>query len=191
MPSTPASFFAAFPVATVAQIRARTFHPFLYWVVVVATTTAGTTMADLADRSLGVGYVGGSLILFALLMAVIRAWWRAVGTVSVDAITTPKAEAFYWVTILASNTLGAALGDFLADDSGLGFELFWTAFIVTRPLGATLGDLLTKPHADGGFALSRINSSGLIALFIIVGIVALPQRAALRPGGQSGAMGRH
>jgi uncharacterized membrane-anchored protein len=210
-------FFAAFLVAAFAQIRARSFHPFLYWVVIVATTTAGTTMADFADRSLGVGYVGGSLILFALLMAVLGAWWRTVGTVSVDAITTPKAEAFYWVTILASNTLGTALGDFLADDSGLGFEggalvfagllaivaagyfftglsrtlLFWTAFILTRPLGATLGDLLTKPHADGGFALSRISSSGLIALFIIVCILAFPQRSGRHPGGQSAAIGRH
>ena len=115
-------FFAIFLVAAVAQIRARTFHPFLYWAVIVATTTAGTTMADFADRSLGIGYIGGSLILFALLMAVLGAWWRVVGTVSVDTITTPKVEAFYWATILASNTLGTALGDFLADDSGLGFE---------------------------------------------------------------------
>jgi uncharacterized membrane-anchored protein len=196
------------------QIRARSLHPFLYWAVIVATTTAGTTMADFADRSLGIGYVGGSLILFVLLLAVLAAWWRAVGTVSVDTISDPVAEAFYWATILFSNTLGTALGDFLADDSGLGYEggalvfagllaivaaayfftatsrtlLFWTAFILTRPLGATLGDTLTKPLTDGGLALSRISSSGIIALFIIVCVLLLPQRAGLHPGGQSGAM---
>jgi uncharacterized membrane-anchored protein len=210
-------FFAIFLVTVTAQIRVRSFHPFLYWMVIVATTTAGTTMADFSDRSLGVGYVGGSLILFALLLAVLVAWWKAVGTVSVDTITTPKAEAFYWATILASNTLGTALGDFLADDSGLGFEggafvfagllavvaavyfftttsrtlLFWIAFILTRPLGATVGDLLTKPVSDGGFALSRISSSALIAVFIVACILLLPQRAGLHPGGQSGAMRRN
>lgn len=203
-------FFAIFLVAVTAQIRARSFHPFLYWAVIVATTTVGTTMADFSDRSLGIGYVGGSLILFALLLAVLWAWWRVVGTVSVNTITTPKAEAFYWVTILASNTLGTALGDFLADNSGIGYEggalvftgllaivaaayfftatsrtlLFWTAFILTRPLGATLGDTLTKPLAHGGLALSRISSSAIIALFIIVCILVLPQRAGLHPGGQ-------
>jgi uncharacterized membrane-anchored protein len=201
-------FFAIFLVTATGQIRARTFHPFLYWIVIVATTTAGTTMADFADRSLGIGYIGGSLTLLALLAAVLAAWWTTLGTVSVDTITTPKAEVFYWVTILASNTLGTALGDFLADDSGLGFDggamvftgllaivaavyfftsmsrtlLFWTAFILTRPLGATLGDLLTKPHTDGGFALSRINSSALIALFMIVCILVIPQRAGRHPG---------
>jgi uncharacterized membrane-anchored protein len=205
-------FFAIFLVTVTAQIRARSFHPFLYWGVIVATTTAGTTMADFADRSLGIGYIGGSLILFALLLAVLWAWWRAVGTVSVSAITTPRAEAFYWATILFSNTLGTALGDFLADDSGLGYEggalvfagllaivaggyfwtstsrtlLFWTAFILTRPLGATLGDLLTKPLADGGLALSRISSSAIIALFMVVCILMLPQRAGRHPGGLSG-----
>jgi uncharacterized membrane-anchored protein len=207
-------FFAIFLVLVVAQIRVRALHPFLYWAVIVATTTAGTTMADFSDRSLGIGYVGGSVILFVLLLAVLAAWWRAVGTVSVNAITTPAAEAFYWATILFSNTLGTALGDFLADDGGLGYErgalvfafllaivaagycvtatsrtlLFWTAFILTRPLGATLGDTLTKPHVDGGLALSRISSSGVIALFIIVCILVLPQRAGLHPGGQSGTM---
>jgi uncharacterized membrane-anchored protein len=210
-------FLAILLAAVTAQIRARTFHPFLYWLVIVATTTAGTTMADFADRSLGVGYVGGSLILFSLLMVVLAAWWKTLGTVSINTITTSKAEAFYWATILASNTLGTALGDFLADDSGLGFEggalvfaallaivaaiyfltgtsrtlLFWTAFILTRPLGATLGDLVTKPHADGGFALSRISSSGLIALFIVVSILLLPQRAGQHPGGQSTGMRRN
>jgi uncharacterized membrane-anchored protein len=207
-------FFALFLVAVTAQIRARSFHPFLYWLVIVATTTVGTTMADFADRSLGVGYIGGSLILFALLLAMLAAWWRSVGTVSVNAIVTPKAEAFYWATILASNTLGTALGDFLADDSGLGYEggalvftgllaivaagyyftstsrtlLFWTAFILTRPLGATLGDTLTKPLTDGGIALGRFTSSTIIAVFIIVCILVLPQRAGQHPGGQTGAI---
>jgi uncharacterized membrane-anchored protein len=210
-------FLAIFLIVVAAQIRARSFHPFLYWAVIVATTTVGTTMADFADRSLGVGYIGGSLMLFALLVAVLAAWWRSVGTVSVTAITTPKAEAFYWATILASNTLGTALGDFLSDDSGLGYEgsalvfagmlaivaagyfltstsrtvLFWTAFILTRPLGATLGDLLTKPLADGGLAMSRISSSGLIALFMVVCILTLSQKAGGHSGGQSAPMSGH
>jgi uncharacterized membrane-anchored protein len=205
-------FFAIFLVTVVAQIRARSFHPSLYWAVIIATTTVGTTMADFADRSLGIGYVGGSIVLFALLLAVLATWWRTLGTVSLNAITTPKAEACYWATILSSNTLGTALGDFLADDTGLGYEggalvfagllaivasgyfftatsrtlLFWTAFILTRPLGATLGDLATKPHADGGLALGRINASGIIALFIVVCILVLPQRPGLHPGGQPG-----
>jgi uncharacterized membrane-anchored protein len=210
-------FFAIFLVTVTAQIRTRVFHPFLYWLVIVATTTAGTTMADFADRSLGIGYIGGSLALFTILLAVLAVWWRTVGTVSVNAIATPKAEAFYWVTILASNTLGTALGDFLADDSGLGFEggavvfafllaivaavysltgasrtlLFWTAFILTRPLGATVGDLLTKPVADGGFALSRVVSSAILALFIFGCILILPQKAGQHPGGQSGTVRGH
>jgi uncharacterized membrane-anchored protein len=210
-------FFAIFLFAVIAQIRARSFHPFLYWAVIVATTTVGTTMADFSDRSLGIGYVGGSLILFALLLAELGVWWRSVGTISVNTITTPTAEAFYWAAILFSNTLGTALGDFLADDSGLGYEggalvfagllaivaagyfftsksrtlLFWTAFILTRPLGATLGDTLTKPLAHGGLALSRITSSAIIALFIIVCILVLPQRAGLHPGGQSGVVQRN
>jgi uncharacterized membrane-anchored protein len=204
-------FFAFFLATVIPQIRARSYHPFLYWAVIVATTTVGTTMADFADRSLGIGYVGGSLILLGLLLAVLLAWWRSVGTVSVTAIHTPKAEAFYWATILASNTLGTALGDFLADDSRLGYEggalvfaslialvaaayfltatsrtlLFWTAFILTRPLGATLGDLLTKPLRDGGLALSRFSSSGIIALFIVGCILMLSRRAGAHPGGQS------
>ena len=210
-------FFAFFLATVIPQIRARSYHPFLYWAVIVATTTVGTTMADFADRSLRIGYIGGSLILFALLIAVLLAWWRSVGTVSVTAIATHKAESFYWATILASNTLGTALGDFVADDSGLGYEgsalvfaglialvaagyfftsasrtlLFWTAFILTRPLGATLGDLLTKPLPDGGLALSRFSSSGLIALFIIGCIVMFSRQAGTHPGGQSAPIGRH
>jgi uncharacterized membrane-anchored protein len=187
-------FFGVFAVVVGIQIAAKSYHPFLYWLVIVATTTTGTTMADFADRSLGIGYVGGSLILFGLLIAILAAWRFTIGTVSVARIASPRVEAFYWVAILFSNTLGTALGDFLADDSGLGFEggalvfagllaviaalyfltnisrvlLFWTAFILTRPLGATVGDLLTKPINHGGFALSRIASSAVLAAFIIV-----------------------
>ena len=203
-----AIFFAFFIVAVSAQVSAKSFHPFLYWAVIIATTTVGTTMADFADRSLGIGYVGGSLILFVLLMIVLGSWWLAVGSVSVNNIATPKVEIFYWVTILFSNTLGTALGDFLADDSGLGYEgaalvfsgalmlvaaayfftklsrtlLFWMAFILTRPLGATLGDILTKPHADGGLDLSRFSSSAIIAIFIVGCIFFLSQRAGSHPG---------
>lgn len=202
------AIFATIFIATVsAQVAARSFHPFLYWAVIVATTTAGTTMADYADRSLGIGYVGGSLILFTILMIVLGSWWFAVGSVSVSRITTPKVEIFYWVTILFSNTLGTALGDFLAD-AGLGYEgaavvfaaalaliaaayfytkishalLFWAAFILTRPLGATLGDILTKPHTNGGLNLGRITSSAIIALFMVACILFTRQRAGGHPG---------
>jgi uncharacterized membrane-anchored protein len=203
-----AVFFALFIVTVAAQVTSKTFHPFLYWAVIVATTTVGTTMADYADRSLGIGYVGGSLILFTALMIVLGLWRASMGSVSVNDITSPKAEVFYWVTILFSNTLGTALGDFFADDSGLGYEgaalvfagalalvgaayfytkisrtlLFWLAFILTRPLGATVGDLLTKPVATGGLNLSRISSSLIIAMFIIVCIRFTSPRA----GGHSG-----
>lgn len=200
-------FFAFFVVVVAAQIRARSFHPLLYWAVIVATTTVGTTLADYADRSLGIGYVGGSLILLTILMFLLGLWRLSVGSVSVDNITSPKVEMFYWMTILFSNTLGTALGDFLADDSGLGYEggallfavvlalvagvyfytnvsrtlLFWSAFILTRPLGATVGDFLTKPHADGGLGLSRVNSSTIIAVFIVACILFVPQRAGSHP----------
>ena len=200
-------FFVLFAVAVTAQIRAKRFHPFLYWGVIVATTLTGTTMADFSDRSLGIGYPGGSLILFTLVIAVLTTWRLTLGSVSVNCITDPKAEAFYWATILFSNTLGTALGDWVAD-SGPGYEggalifagaialvalayfftkashtyLFWTAFILTRPLGATLGDLLTKPVADGGLNLSRYSSSGVIACFMIICILLLKQRAGQHPG---------
>ncbi len=203
-----AVFFAFFLIAVTAQIRARRYHRFLYWTVIVATTTAGTTMADYADRSLEIGYVGGSLILLTLLIAVMSLWRTAVGSVSIERIATPTAEAFYWVTILLSNTLGTALGDFLADDSGLCFDgaalvfgsvllviaavyfftdasrtlLFWLAFVLTRPLGATVGDFLDKPVNHGGLALSRPLASAAIAAFIIVCVVVLPQRAGRYPG---------
>jgi uncharacterized membrane-anchored protein len=203
-----AIFLTAFIVIAAAQIRAKSFHPFLYWAVIVATTTAGTTMADYADRSLGIGYVGGSTILAILLILVLALWRLVLGTVSVNNITSPKAETFYWTAILFSNTLGTALGDFLADDSGLGYAggaivfagalalvaaayffskashtlLFWLAFILTRPLGATLGDLLTKPYTDGGFNQSRITASAIIAIFMIASIWLMPQRAGAHPG---------
>jgi uncharacterized membrane-anchored protein len=200
--------FAFFIVTVASQVTARSFHPFLYWAVIVATTTLGTTMADYADRSLGIGYVGGSLILFAMLILVLALWRHFVGSVSVNNITSAKAEIFSWAAILFSNTLGTALGDFLADSSGLGYEggalvfaamlaliaavyfftkishtlLFWMAFILTRPLGATLGDLLTKPYANGGLNLNRINSSLVIATLIVGGILLIPQRAGYHPG---------
>ena len=202
-----AIFFVLFAAAVTAQIRAKAFHPFLYWAVIVATTLTGTTMADFSDRSLGIGYPGGSLILFALVIGTLTAWRLSLGTVSVNCITDPKAEAFYWATILFSNTLGTALGDWVAD-SGPGYEggalifsgaialvalayfftkasrtvLFWTAFILTRPLGATLGDLLTKPVANGGLNLSRYSSSGVIACFMVICILLFKQRAGQHPG---------
>jgi len=208
--ASSAIFLGLFVICVAAQIRARRFRPFLYWLVIVATTTAGTTMADFSDRSLGIGYVGGSLLLLALVAAVLALWWWREGSVSVSQITTPRVESFYWATILFSNTLGTALGDFAADSGGLGYEggalvfsaaillvvlawrftrlsptlLFWAAFILTRPLGATLGDLLTKPTDDGGFDLNRFLASGLIAAFIVLCVVLLPQRAGRHPGAQ-------
>jgi uncharacterized membrane-anchored protein len=205
-----AIFFSFFMVMVTAQVTAKSFHPFLYWAVIVATTTVGTTMADYADRSLGIGYTGGSLTLFILLLLVLGLWRFSMGSVSVDNIMSPKVEMFYWTTILFSNTLGTALGDFLADDSGLGYGggamffagalaliaaayfytrmshtlLFWLAFILTRPLGATLGDLLTKPYASGGLDRGRISSSAIIVIFVIAGIWLMPQRAGSHPGPQ-------
>jgi uncharacterized membrane-anchored protein len=193
-------FFALFAVLVTAQIRAKRFHPFLYWAVIVATTLTGTTIADFADRSLGLGYPGGSAILFALVIASLAAWKFAVGTVSVNNIATPTAEAFYWLTILFSNTLGTALGDWTSEGTGFGGGvflffaliaviaalyfftkidrtlLFWSAFILTRPLGASMGDLLTKPHSDG------FVSSAVIAAFMILCILLFPQRAGAHPG---------
>ncbi len=202
-----AIFFTFFLAAVVAQVAARTFHRFLYWAVIVATTTVGTTMADYADRSLGIGYVGGSLILFIILMSVLGLWRLSQGSVSINTIKSPKAEIFYWVTILFSNTLGTALGDFFADDSGLGYEggafvfsgvlvviastyfftklshtlIFWAAFILTRPLGATMGDLLTKPHDHGGLDLSRVSSSLVIMVFMIACILFTSKRSGSHP----------
>ena len=202
-----AIFAALFIVAVAAQIRARRFHPFLYWTVIVATTTVGTTLADFFDRSLGIGYVGGSSVLFTLLLATLWLWHRALGSVSVDTVTTPRAEMFYWATIMFSQTLGTALGDFLADGAGLGYRggalvfgaalavvallcfytsvsrtvLFWAAFILTRPLGATVGDFLDKPLANGGLALGRFAASAVLAAAMVGLVLLLPQRAGRHP----------
>jgi uncharacterized membrane-anchored protein len=196
-------FLGLFIIAIIVQLRARAFHPWIYWSAIVATTLVGTTMADFADRSMGIGYAGGSALLFAWVIATLIIWRLSCGTVSVANITSARMEGFYWATILASNTLGTALGDYVSDALGFGFAggavfftgliaciallyaftrishalLFWAAFILTRPLGATLGDLLTKPVAHGGFDLSRAESSGFIALFIIGCLLVLPQRA--------------
>ena len=203
-----AIFATVFVVAVAAQIAAKRFHPLLYWFVIVATTTAGTTLADFADRSLAIGYVGGTSMLFILLMATLGLWYWSLGTVSVSTIVSPKAEMFYWATIMFSQTLGTALGDFMADTSGLGYGggalvfgaalaviaalyfftgasrtlLFWAAFILTRPLGATVGDLLDKPVSNGGFALGRFEASGVLMLVIIACVLILPQRAGQHPG---------
>ena len=203
-----AIFIGIFAAAVAAQIATRKFHPFLYWLVVVATTTAGTTMADFADRSLGIGYPGGSSLLLALLMISLGLWYWSEGSISVNTVATPRIETFYWVAILFSQTLGTALGDWMADTNGLGYEggalvfgaglvliaaayfftslprtaLFWSAFILTRPLGATLGDLFDKRLKDGGFAFSRYSASAILAALIIACIVLLPQRAAMRSG---------
>jgi uncharacterized membrane-anchored protein len=201
-------FIGIFAVAVVAQIVAKKFHPFLYWLVVIATTTAGTTMADFADRSLGIGYPGGAALLFVLLMASLAVWYRSAGSISVNTVSTPRIETFYWVAILFSQTLGTALGDWMADTNGLGYEggalvfaaglaliaaayfytsmsrtlLFWAAFILTRPLGATLGDLLDKPLDSGGLAFSRFYASAILAAVIIGCVAWLPQRAGAHPG---------
>jgi uncharacterized membrane-anchored protein len=197
-----AIFLTLLIALVVAQIVANRFHPFLYWATVVASTTFGTTMADFADRSLGIGYTGGSLLLFGSLMLVLVLWYWFEGTISVDTVSRPKVEAFYWAAITFSQTLGTALGDWTADTGGLGYErgalvfaaglavlaglyywtnvsrvlLFWAAFILTRPLGATVGDFLDKPIDHGGLALSRPLASAAIAIFIVISISLLPQR---------------
>jgi len=205
-----AIFLSVLIVLVIAQIVARKFHPFLYWTTIVASTTFGTTMADFATRSLGIGYTGGSLLLFTCLMVVLALWYRSEGTVSVDTVSTPKVEAFYWATITFSQTLGTALGDWMADDSGLGYIgaalvflaalaivvalyywtgvsrvlLFWAAFILTRPLGATVGDFLDKPHDEGGLDFSRPLASAILAIFIVACILLIPQRPGTHPGTQ-------
>ncbi|HEX4139913.1 MAG TPA: hypothetical protein VHY09_06165 [Candidatus Methylacidiphilales bacterium] len=202
-----AIFATIFVVAVGYQIAARRFHPFLYWFVIVATTTVGTTLADFMDRSLGIGYAGGSSLLLVLLMGSLALWRYTLGSVSVTEIRSVKGEFFYWMTIMFSQTLGTALGDWTADDAGLGFlggaglfsaalavvavlyfrtrvshvVLFWAAFILTRPLGATLGDFLDKPIDHGGLALSRYAASGVIAVLIVTCIVLFPQRAGRHP----------
>ena len=200
-------FIGVFALAVAAQISRTSFHPFLYWAVIVATTTAGTTMADFADRSLGIGYAGGASILFALLIAALAVWYWSEGSISVDTVATPRVETFYWAAILFSQTLGTALGDWMADTRGLGYDggalvfggclavlalayyftdvsrtlLFWAAFILTRPLGATVGDLLDKPVAHGGLALSRFYASAALAALMIACILIFPQRAGQHP----------
>jgi uncharacterized membrane-anchored protein len=199
-------FAVIFLAAVVAQVYAKKFHPFLYWFTIVATTTVGTTMADLADRSGGLGYAWGSALLLALVMGSLGAWYWSTGTVSVGAVRSPKSEIFYWVTIMFSQTLGTALGDWAADDAGLGYlggvavfggallvvavlhflsrisktALFWAAFILTRPLGAVSGDLFDKPVAQGGMAISRYTASGVLAAAILICILIFPPRAARR-----------
>jgi uncharacterized membrane-anchored protein len=191
-----------------AQIVAKRFHPFLYWATIIASTTFGTAMADFADRSLGIGYTGGSTLLLVCLMAVLGLWYWSERTISVNTVSTPKVEVFYWAAITFSQTLGTALGDWLADTGGLGYEggalvfglglaivaiayywtnisrvgLFWAAFILTRPLGATVGDFLDKPTNHGGLALSRPIASAVIAVFIVGCILLLPQRPGRHPG---------
>ena len=201
-----AIFAVIFAAAVAAQMGAKRFHPFLYWFVIVATTTVGTTLADFVDRSLGIGYLGGSSLLAALLLASLAIWYRTLGTVSVASVQSRQAEAFYWVTIMFSQTLGTALGDWMADSTGLGYgggalvfgaglvivaalylstnvsrtALFWAAFVLTRPLGATVGDFLDKPVDAGGLALSRYTASLALLLAMVILIVLLPQRAARR-----------
>ncbi len=201
-----ALFLALLVVLVICQIAAKKFHPSLYWATIVASTTAGTTMADFADRSLSIGYAGGSSLLFVCLMATLGAWYWTEKTISVATVTTPKVEAFYWLAITFSQTLGTALGDWMAN--GTGYEhgvfvfatglallaaayfftnvsrvfLFWAAFILTRPLGASVGDFLDKPVSAGGLAFSRPIASAIIAAFIILCILVLPQRAGQHPG---------
>lgn len=202
-----AMFITILAVLVVMQVKAKKFHPFLYWATIVASTTAGTTMADFADRSLGIGYPGGSILLFACVISTLALWYRSQGSVSVQTVNTPKVEAFYWATITFSQTLGTALGDWIAD-SGLGYDggalvfgallaivaaiyyrthishvlLFWAAFILTRPLGATVGDFLDKPLDKGGLDISRPLASAIIAAIVIACILIFPQRAGEHPG---------
>jgi uncharacterized membrane-anchored protein len=199
-----AIFASIFIVAVSAQIKAERFHPFLYWTTIIATTTVGTTLADFADRSLGIGYAGGASLLFMLLMTSLAIWYWSLGSVSVNSISSPKAEMFYWITIMFSQTLGTALGDWTADSAGLGYTggaivfslllalvvaayfwtnisrtaLFWAAFILTRPLGAVVGDFLDKPINAGGLALSRYSASASLIVLIIGCILIFPQQAA-------------
>ncbi|TAK92682.1 MAG: hypothetical protein EPO09_15035 [Aquabacterium sp.] len=197
-------FAAIFLACVIAQIKAKGFHPFLYWTTIIATTTVGTTLADFADRSLGIGYAGGSSLLLALLLGSLLVWHRTLGSVSVSTVSSPKAEAFYWLTIMFSQTLGTALGDWTADTMGLGYTgaaivfggllaltmaayfwssvsptlLFWAAFILTRPLGAVVGDFLDKPLSSGGLALSRYSASAALFAFILTSVLVFRQRPA-------------
>jgi uncharacterized membrane-anchored protein len=199
-------FSIIFVIAVIAQIKAKRFTPPLYWLTIIATTTVGTTLADYVDRSLGVGYLGGTTILVALLLLSIFIWHRALGTISISSIHSPKSEMFYWVTIMFSQTLGTALGDWTADTAGLGYKggmvifcgllalviaayfwtkvshtlLYWVAFVLTRPLGAVVGDFLDKPIAKGGLALSRYTASLVLMVFIVLLIYFFRQKSAKR-----------
>jgi uncharacterized membrane-anchored protein len=195
---------AVFLLMVWLQIAAKRFNPWLYWATIVATTTVGTTLADFADRSLGIGYAGGSAVLLVLLIGSLATWYFTLGSVEIRTVSSPKTEMFYWVTIMSSQTLGTALGDWTADSAGLGYVggilvfitlialvtaayywtslsrtlLFWVAFVLTRPLGAVLGDFFDKPNASGGLALSRYSASALLIAVIVIGILVFPQRAA-------------
>lgn len=203
-----ALFVTCLIVCVTAQIRAQRFHPALYWATIVAATLFGTTMADFFDRSLGIGYTGGSLAIFTGMMITLGLWYWTTGTIAVETVATPKTEAFYWVAITFSQTLGTALGDWTSNVAGLGFGggatffvsllivlavlyyttrvsrvfLFWAAFILTRPLGATFGDLLDKPLNAGGLDISRPLISAGVAAFLVVCLLVLPQRAGRHPG---------
>jgi uncharacterized membrane-anchored protein len=203
-------FLSVFVVLVATQIAAKKFHPTIYWATIAASTTAGTTMADYATRSLGIGYAGGSALLLACVMACLALWYRSMGTIAVNTVNSPNAESYYWATITFSQTLGTALGDWMADTSGFGYEgsalifgtalavvaaayyatnvsrvgLFWAAFILTRPLGATIGDFLDKPIDDGGLALSRPLATLVIGIVMIACILLIPQRAGAHPAGK-------
>src|SRR6476659_6839085 len=197
-------FGVIFIIAVLVQIRAKKFHPFLYWLTIVATTTVGTTLADYCTRSLGIGYTGGSTILLICVIAWLLVWGWSTGSVSIETVSTPKVEIFYWVTIMFSHTLGTALGDWVADTNEMGYLgaaavfgglllltallyyftsishaiLFWAAFILTRPLGAVGGDFLDKPLEKGGMALSRYTASGALLVVIVALILIFPQKPA-------------
>lgn len=201
-----AIFGGVFVAAVWLQISARRFHPFVYWGAIIAATTVGTTLADFADRSLGIGYLGGTALLLALLIASLSLWYRATGSISVDTVSSRRTEVHYWITILLSQTLGTALGDWTADTAGVGYgggvilfaallalvgaaylwsglsrtALFWCAFVLTRPLGAVVGDLLDKPVGEGGLALSRYSASATLAIFIVACLLLFRHRAARR-----------
>ena len=201
-----AIFAAIFIVAVMVQIAARKFHPVIYWTTIIATTTVGTTLADFADRSLGIGYAGGTILLFTLLVLSLFTWYRTLGSVAVDTVSSPKSEMFYWVTIMFSQTLGTALGDWTADSAGIGYEggaivfgamlaviaaayyrtkisrtvLFWAAFILTRPLGAVVGDFLDKPLSMGGLDLSRYSASAALLVMIALFIFMFTHKPATR-----------
>lgn len=201
-----AIFASIFLVAVFVQMRARKFHPVIYWATIIATTTVGTTLADFADRSLGIGYAGGTTLLLILLASSLFVWHRTMGTISVSSVSDSRSEIFYWITIMFSQTLGTALGDWTADSAGFGFGggiviflallsvvaalyfwtqvsrtfLFWAAFILTRPLGAVVGDFLDKPLKEGGLALSRFSASSVLLAFMLIAVLCFPHRAAER-----------